>query len=80
MYWAAEKPKCVTSDDLVLPDAEHYQTKKALMTKYWHVSYVFIITALVKLRWQWLGVPNFGNVKSSSAERSAWGLEACAAQ
>ena len=49
------------------------------MTTYWHVSYVFIIIALVKLSWQCLGAPNFGNVKLSSAERSAggggaWGL------
>ena len=36
----------------------------------------FIITALVKLLLPSLGVPNFGNVKLSSAdERSAWGLE-----
>ena len=27
MYRAAEKPKYVTSDDLVLSDAEYYQTK-----------------------------------------------------
>ena len=27
MYWAAEKPKYVTSNDLVLSDAEYYQTK-----------------------------------------------------
>ena len=27
MYRAAEKPKYVTSDDLVLSDAESYQTK-----------------------------------------------------
>ena len=27
MYRAAEKPKYVTSDDLVLYDAEYYQTK-----------------------------------------------------
>ena len=27
MYRAAEKPKFVTSDDLVLSDAEYYQTK-----------------------------------------------------
>ena len=41
------------------------------MTKYWHVSYVFIVTALVKLPWQCLGVPNVGNVNLSSAEKSA---------
>ena len=29
------------------------------MTQYWHVSYVFIITASVKLPWQFLGVSNF---------------------
>ena len=27
MYRAAEKPKYVTNDDLVLSDAEYYQTK-----------------------------------------------------
>ena len=27
MYRAAEKPKYVTSNDLVLSDAEYYQTK-----------------------------------------------------
>ena len=27
MYKAAEKPKYVTSDDVVLSDAEYYQTK-----------------------------------------------------
>ena len=72
---AADKPKYVTSDDLVLSDAEYYQ-KRSLMNKNWHVPYVFIITALVKLPWQCLGVPNFGNVKLSSAEGcfGAWGL------
>ena len=47
------------------------------MTKYLHASYVFIITDLVKLHWQCLGVSNFGNVKLSSAEWSAGGHEAC---
>ena len=27
MYRAAEKPEYVTSDDLILSDAEYYQTK-----------------------------------------------------
>ena len=27
MYRAAEKPKCVTSDDLVLSDAENFKQK-----------------------------------------------------
>ena len=49
MYWAAEKPKYVTRDNLVLYDADFYQTKRALMTKHWQGSFIFIITALVKL-------------------------------
>ena len=44
MYRAAEKPKYVTSDDLVLSDAERGINDKVLAC-----FLCFIITALVKL-------------------------------
>ena len=37
------------------------------MTKYGHVSYIYITIAFVKLPWQYLGVPAFGAVKLRSA-------------
>ena len=47
------------------------------MTKYGNVSYIYVTVVIVNLRRRCLGIPNCGNVKVSSAERSACLHEAC---